>query len=74
MPFVNETSNESPRFWIFWAITAPLTIVVFTIWFTWIWCKMPRMRFIVDSETNKASRRKIVKQDGTVTILNLLVS
>ncbi|KAN0089520.1 hypothetical protein V8E51_019780 [Hyaloscypha variabilis] len=35
MPFVNETSNESPSFWIYWAITAPLTIVVLTIWLTW---------------------------------------
>ncbi|PMD32907.1 hypothetical protein L207DRAFT_571716 [Hyaloscypha variabilis F] len=53
MPFVNETPNEPPRFWIYWAITAPLTIVVLTIWLTWIWCKMPRMRSIVDSETTE---------------------
>jgi hypothetical protein len=54
MPFLNETSDESRRFWIYWAITAPLTILVLSIWLTWIWCKMPRMRSIAGPETNKA--------------------
>jgi cell division protein FtsB len=29
------SSVLSPRFWIYWAVTLPLTLVVFAIWFTW---------------------------------------
>ena len=30
------------RFWIYWAITIPLTIVVVAIWFVWIAMKASR--------------------------------
>lgn len=34
----------SPRFWIYWAITLPLTIVVVLVWFIWIQRKDARHR------------------------------
>ena len=30
------TAVVSPRFWVYWAITAPLTILVVLVWFIWI--------------------------------------
>ncbi|MCJ1243175.1 hypothetical protein MMC30_000372 [Trapelia coarctata] len=49
MPMFNwqadsTTAVVSPRFWVYWAITAPLTIVVVLIWFIWIALKDARHR------------------------------
>lgn len=32
----------NPRFWIFWAVAVPLTLVVLTVWLLWL--KMHRRR------------------------------
>ena len=54
MPSINESSENPQRFWIYWAVTVPLTVLVLSIWLTWIWFKMPRIRSAKDSDGSKA--------------------
>ena len=37
-----DSSIVSEHFWIYWAVTIPLTVVVIAIWFVWITRKMGR--------------------------------
>ena len=47
MPLFNWQASEnasilSDHFWIYWAVTVPLTIAVIAVWFVWITRKMNR--------------------------------
>ncbi|MCJ1478524.1 hypothetical protein MMC13_007204 [Lambiella insularis] len=51
MPLFNwsaESSNDvlAPRFWVYWALTLPLTIVVMALW--WVWMTLRERRFEIE--------------------------
>jgi len=39
MPFFTVTADStrtSPQFWLYWAITIPITLAVLGVWITWL--------------------------------------
>ncbi|KAF9880188.1 hypothetical protein CkaCkLH20_02142 [Colletotrichum karsti] len=53
----NGESTVNPRFWIFWAVAVPLTLVVLTVWLLWL--KMHRRR---EERRSKASAGDLIRQ------------
>jgi len=69
------TAVVSPRFWVYWAITAPLTIAVVLVWFIWIAIKdarhkkedleMARAYEFDDKNKEKDSEEESSKQESS---------
>jgi hypothetical protein len=56
----NSGSRISPDFWIYWAVTVPLTIVTVSGWA--IWWKFEKYRF--DRDVQRAVQTKPVSRLG----------
>jgi hypothetical protein len=69
MPFFDWTSNTSSRietkanFWIFWAITIPLTLLVLAIWGFWVKIVVPRQQ-LKDEETLESWKDEVKKDEA----------
>jgi hypothetical protein len=44
------------RFWIYWAVTGPLTLIVFTIWLTWLYTHKEREAFPFEARLASLSK------------------
>jgi hypothetical protein len=68
MPLFDWTSSTSshiattPSFWIFWAITIPLTLLVLTIWAAWMKIVVPRQQ-LQDEEILESWKEDVEKDE-----------
>jgi flagellar biosynthesis/type III secretory pathway M-ring protein FliF/YscJ len=68
MPLFDWASSTSshisttPHFWIFWAITIPLTLIVLALWAFWIKIVVPRQQ-LQDEETLETWKDEVKKDE-----------
>ena len=68
MPLFDWASSTSghivinPNFWIFWAITGPLTLLVLALWAAWMKIVVPRQQ-IRDEETLETWKDEVKKDE-----------